>query len=89
MAKTEEAALLALRAYAARYAAVAARAGAEFDAGHERGWDVVERVPTRSGGADFGAPTTVLERDYRPLSQQEAARTSALLLGQLGAASTR
>ncbi len=79
VAKTEDAALLALSAYAARYAPVAARAGAEFDGGPERGWDVVERVPTRSGGADFGAPTTVLESDHRPVSRQEAARTSALL----------
>ena len=46
--------------------------------GAEHGWEVVERVPTRSGGADFGAPTRVLERDYEPVSRQEAARTAAL-----------
>ena len=78
-AKTEEAALLALSGYTGRYAAVAARAGARFDPGPPAGWEVVERVPTRSGGADFGVPTTVLERDHRPVSGEEAARTSALL----------
>ena len=40
---------------------------------------MVERVPTRSGGADFGVPTTVLERDHEPVTSDEAARTSALL----------
>jgi hypothetical protein len=94
VAKTEDAALLALSAYGPRYATVAAQAAACFDGGQrpgwpdrawlerglpERGWDVVERVPTRSGGADFGVPTTVLERDYLPVSAEEAARASALL----------
>ncbi|MGO9659839.1 MAG: hypothetical protein ACLQVK_25600 [Acidimicrobiales bacterium] len=79
VAKTEEAALLALSGYAGRYAAVVAGAGAPAGPGSQAGWVVVERVPTRSGGADFGAPTTVLERDYQPVSTEEAARTSALL----------
>lgn len=78
VAKTEEAALLALSEYVTRYAPVAARAGVSFGAGPRPGWEVVERVPTRSGGADFGAPTRVLERDYEPVSRQEAARTAAL-----------
>jgi hypothetical protein len=79
VAKTEEAALLALSAYTVRYAPVAARAGADFDSGPDRGWDVVGRVPTRSAGADFGVPTAVLEGDYRPVRSQEAARAAALL----------
>jgi hypothetical protein len=84
VAKTEEDALLALDGYAGRYAVVAARAGERFDAGPEPGWEVVERVPTRSGGADFGAPTQVLQRDYQPVSGREAARTSALLSAAWG-----
>ncbi len=79
VAKTEEAALLALSSYADRYARVSARAGTGFDGGPDRGWDVVERVPTRSGGTDFGVPTTVLESDYVPVSKPEAARHAALL----------
>ena len=79
VAKTEEGALMALSEYAARYAPVAARAGIGFGAGPGPGWEVVERVPTRSGGADFGAPTRALERDHEPVSRQEAGRTAALV----------
>ena len=42
-------------------------------------WHVVERVPTRSGGADFGVPTTVLASDHGDLGTDEASRTAALL----------
>ena len=70
---------MALSEYAARYAPVAARAGIGFGAGPGPGWEVVERVPTRSGGADFGAPTRALERDHEPVSRQEAGRTAALV----------
>jgi len=76
--QTEQAALLALSEYVTRYAPVVARVGVSSGAGPGHGWEVVERVPTRSGGADFGAPTRVLERDYEPVSRQEAARTAAL-----------
>jgi hypothetical protein len=75
----EEAALAALRQYVARYAPVARRADVAFDLADEQRWDVVERVPTRSGGADFGVPTTVLEGDWEPVGTAEAARTAALL----------
>ena len=78
VAKTEEAALLVLSEYTVRYAPLAARAG--VGPGRPgRAWEVVERVPTRSGGADFGVPTTVLERDHADVAADEAARTSALL----------
>ncbi len=79
VAKTEEAALSVLSEYKGRYAAVAARAGARSRPGPGTVWEVVERVPTRSGGADFGAPTTVLDGDHAPVAEKEAARTSALL----------
>lgn len=80
-AKTEEDALAALAAYVPRYAPVAERAGLAFalDRGGGQAWEVVERVPTRSGGADFGVPTTVLDRDLTAVSKAEAKRTSALL----------
>jgi hypothetical protein len=77
--RDEEAALSALLSYAARYAAVAERAGIGFGLTDEQPWAVVARVPTRSGGADFGVPTTVLDSDLADLELEEAGRTAALL----------
>jgi hypothetical protein len=77
--KSEEAALATLRSYVPRYAPVAARGGLGFDLVDEQAWKVVERVPTRSGGADFGVPTTVLESDETPVSADEARHTAAVL----------
>ncbi len=77
--KTEEAALAALGSYVQRYSPVAARAAIDFDLSADEQWLVVERVPTRSGGADFGVPTTVLASDYGDLGADEASRTAALL----------
>ena len=77
--KTEEAALAALGSYVQRYSPVAARAAIDFDLSEDEQWLVVERVPTRSGGADFGVPTTVLASDYGDLGADEASRTAALL----------
>ena len=78
--KTEEAALAALGSYVQRYSPVAARAGDRLRLYRRTGqWLVVERVPTRSGGADFGVPTTVLASDYGDLGADEASRTAALL----------
>ena len=65
--KTEDAALAALGSYVQRYSPVAARAAIKFDLSDDQQWFVVERVPTRSGGADFGVPTTVLASDYGDL----------------------
>lgn len=78
--RDEAAALGALSAYIERYAPVAERAGARFGlarAGAQ--WEVVERVPTRSGGADFGVPSALLEVDYQPLSKKTAALWGSLL----------
>jgi hypothetical protein len=77
--KDEASALAALSDYVPRYALVAARARVEFPlaGGHE--WSVVRRVPTRSGGADFGAPTTVLDDDDAGWGPAEARRTATLL----------
>jgi hypothetical protein len=77
--KTEDAALAALACYVSRYSPVAARAAVDFDLSDDQNWRGVERVPTRSGGADFGVPTTVLVSDYGDLAAEEASRTAALL----------
>jgi hypothetical protein len=77
--KTEETALEALRSYIPRYARVAGGAGLRLDLSPDEPWDVVERVPTRSGGADFGVPTTVLGSDWEAVGTEEAGRTTALL----------
>jgi hypothetical protein len=77
--KTEDAALASLTSYVPRYSPVAARAGVNFDLMNDQQWLVVERVPTRSGGADFGVPTTVLSSDHGDVAPDEASRTAALL----------
>jgi hypothetical protein len=74
-AKTEEAALEALAAYAARYAEVAELAGAAFPAPAKvaERFEVVERV--HGGGAtDFGIPHEVTKADAQPLSARQASR---------------
>jgi hypothetical protein len=77
--KTEDAALAALASYVPRYSPVAAQAAVDFDLSDNQQWLVVERVQTRSGGADFGVPTTVLASDQGDLGAEEASRTAALL----------
>lgn len=77
--KSEEAALEALGLYVPRYAKVAARAGQTFGLNDGTRWEVVAKVPTRSGGADFGVPTTVLESDAQLLGKAEGRRSAAVL----------
>ena len=77
VAKTEQDALATLSSYLPRYGAVAARAAVPCEL--DQRWEVLERVPTRSGGADFGVPTTVLGSDSKPVGEAEAKRTAALL----------
>jgi hypothetical protein len=77
--KNEEAALSALSDYVPRYAAVAAKAGVEFPLVEAQPWSVMQRVPTRSGGADFGVPTAVLDDDAADWPAPDVSRTSALL----------
>jgi hypothetical protein len=79
--KSEDAALATLTSYVARYAPVAARSAIDFDLADDQQWRVVERVPTRSRGADFGVPTTVLGSDHGELAAEEASRTATLLSG--------
>ncbi|HXW79453.1 MAG TPA: hypothetical protein VEJ84_08135 [Acidimicrobiales bacterium] len=77
--KDEDGALAALSDYVPRYAAVAGRAQVKFPLAQGYEWSVVQRVPTHSGGADFGTPTTVLEEDGAGWGTAEAKRIAALL----------
>jgi hypothetical protein len=76
--KTEELALEALAAYAARYAPVAQRAGVRFPAHAAASFDVVERLPGNAT-TDFGAPGAVPGRDAAPLTKKQADRLAALV----------
>lgn len=77
-AKTEEAALEALGAYAGRYSAVAAAAGIRFPSTSGRSFDVVERVKG-SATTDFGAPGEAASADAAPLSAAQAKRLASLV----------
>jgi hypothetical protein len=79
LSKDEEGALAALTDYVPRYAAVAGRAQVKFPLAHGHEWRVVQRVPTRSGGADFGTPTTVLDDDGAAWGAPEAKLSATLL----------
>jgi hypothetical protein len=77
--KTEELALVALAAYAPRYAAIA-------DAEHRRfaseitveDLDVVERL-SGSAGTDYGVPSRPTRHDARPTDADDAARLASLV----------
>jgi hypothetical protein len=79
-AKTEDGALEALAAYAARYAPVAAAAGVRFPKSATAGIEVVERVQG-SATTDFGAPGTVPGADHQKLTKAMAERLAALVDG--------
>jgi hypothetical protein len=75
--KTEELAVEALLAYAARYAPIARAAGEEFNPDRVD-VDVVER--TSGGGAtDFGVPGNVTDQDRRPVTAAGGKRLAALV----------
>jgi hypothetical protein len=76
--KTEEAALQALAAAAARYSEVAGRAGLAFEPVRPDGFVVIERLPG-SATTEFGAPGAIAAGDALPLAPAEADRTEALL----------
>jgi len=77
--RTEEQALAALEAYGRRYAAVAEAAGVQFPGG-TRTFEIVERLPG-SATTDFGAPGVPAEREFEPLTTNQASRLAALLVG--------
>jgi hypothetical protein len=75
-AKTEELALEALAAYAARYAPIAKAASQEFPVAVDL--EVVERQ-VGSSGTEFGVPSQPSDHDRRPLTVAEAERLAALV----------
>jgi hypothetical protein len=74
--KTEASALEALAAAVPRYAVVAERAGAEFDAA--AAFEVVERLPGDATTA-FGAPSVVADIDRQPTDTTGATHLAALV----------
>jgi hypothetical protein len=75
-ARTDEAAIEALVAYAPRYAPVARLAGFELPESIEV--DVLERNEG-GGGTDFGVPSRVTEADARKVSKADAERLAAIV----------
>jgi len=75
-ARTDEAAIEALLAYAPRYATVANAAGLEFPTSFDV--DLVERQEGGSG-TEFGVPSRVTEADSRPVDAAEAKRLAAIV----------
>ena len=73
--KTEELALEALAASAARYAGVASEAGESFDPGV---YDIVEQTGG-GGGTEFGVPSAITDLDRRPVTADEAARLAVVV----------
>ena len=76
--KDAELARTALLDYAARYRVVAKAAGLELPDIDEAQIDVVERVEG-GGGTEFGVPSTITDRDRRPVTGAEAERLAALV----------
>jgi hypothetical protein len=76
--KSEEQALEALAAYRPRYAVVAALAGLAPPSDGDP-FAVTERLPTRSGAADFGVPGAFATGDARPIDAAGAGRLAALV----------
>jgi hypothetical protein len=75
-ARTEEAALATLDAYAPRYATVANQAEVKFPSEHT--FEVVERR-TGGGGTDFGVPSEAAEHDAERLTAAAARRQATLV----------
>jgi hypothetical protein len=78
-AKTDDAAIAALLAYAPRYDAVARRAKVAFHPpATVRGISVVERQ-RGGGGTEFGVPGSIARAEHDPLDARELKRMIALL----------
>ena len=75
-AKTDEAAIEALLAYAPRYTPVARAAGLDLPTSFDV--DVVERQEGGSG-TEFGVPSRVTDADSRPVDAAEARRLGAIV----------
>lgn len=79
-AKTEELALAALQAAAARYAAIARQAGCALppNANDPDAFEVVERTGG-GGGTDFGVPSAITATDRIAVTAAEAERLARLV----------
>jgi hypothetical protein len=77
--KDEASALAVLATYAPRYAAVAKKARAPFDA-KASAVRVVERIKG-SASTEFGVPGAVAKRDTKPLAAAEGKRLASLVRG--------
>lgn len=75
-AKTDEAAIAALLAYAPRYEPVARAAGLRFPATFDT--DIVERLEGGSG-TEFGVPSRPTAADERPVDAAEAKRLASIV----------
>lgn len=76
--KTEELAIEALVAYAARYAPVARLAGEAFDPSATFDIEVVDRT-SGGGGTEYGVPGNVTEPDRRATTKADGDRLARLL----------
>ena len=77
--KTDELALEALAAYAARYRPVAEAAGADFPEGVAvQDFEIAERL-AGSTGTEFGVPSQPTDRDRRPLTPADAERLARIV----------
>ncbi|MEO6797102.1 MAG: hypothetical protein ABI401_13115 [Candidatus Dormibacter sp.] len=76
--KTEEAALEALAASAARYAVIAKQAGIPFNAKTAATFKLVERLPG-TVSTDFGVPEAIRKGDHAPVTGKDAKRNADLL----------
>jgi hypothetical protein len=76
--KTEELAIEAIVAYAARYAPVARAAGEDFDPDARLDIDVRERSGG-GGGTEFGVPSLVTKLDRRRTTKRDADRLARLV----------
>lgn len=77
--KNAEQALVALAAYAPRYAVVAREADLPFPSTGAMTFDVVQRLKG-SASTDFGAPGAIPDRDREPLKGKEADRIARVVL---------
>ena len=76
--RTEEAALEALAAYAARYALVTDAAGVRFPGTAGDAFTVAERLPGNAS-TDFGAPGAIADADRTPTTGAQANRLTVIV----------
>ncbi len=75
-AKTDDAAIEALLAYAPRFESIAREAGLELPSSFDV--EVVDRLEG-GGGTDFGVPSRIHDVEHAPVSRSEAARLADIV----------